>query len=120
MNKIDRIWAQARDLFTSAIIDGDDFESVIYRGIKLVRYEGIVRIYSTDSPFYDDITDSFIVDDDFLICVKYHLRAKYLRGLDKVERMITREMNGHKNHKRITYLKTMRETYLNKYNGVNT
>jgi hypothetical protein len=34
--------------------------------------------------------------------------------------MITREMNGHKNHKRITYLKTMRETYLNKYNGVNT
>jgi len=44
---------------------------------------------------------------------------KYLDQLDRVEKWIQKEVNGQKNHKRITNLKKFRENLITKYNEVN-
>lgn len=119
MATLEQIWIQARSKHGSVSIDTDKCESVIYKGIKVVRDGSGIRIYSTETEFYKDITDEFNMDS-FTIGVKEYLKNKYLRTLDKIERAIKRNLNGSKNHKNFSYLKSMRETYLNKYNEINT
>ena len=117
---LDRIWNEARGTYGSVIIDGKDHNGVIYKGVKVVRYDDqSVRVYCTDTDFYEDITDN-LSGLPFLDEVDIHLKAKYLRKLDTIAEMIQREMNNHKNHKRFVYLKKMRNEYLNKYNEIST
>lgn len=119
MATLQEIWDQARSKHFAVDIDTDKHESVIYKGIKLVKDESGIKIFSTETDFYKDITDEF-VKDSFMIGVNQYLKKKYLRKLDEIEKMVKYEMNNNKNHKRFAYLKAMRETYLNKYNEVNT
>lgn len=119
MSTLEEIWTQARSKHTGVHLDTDDYQSVIYRGIKIVNSEKGIRIYSTETEFYKDITKRF-VKDSFDIGVKEYLKKKYLRKLEDIEKSIQIEMNGSKNHKKFSYLKAMRENIINKYNEVNT
>jgi hypothetical protein len=119
MATLEQIWIQARSKAGSVFIDTDKYESSIYRGIKVVKDESGVRIYSTETEFYKDITDEFVMDS-FVIGVNEYLKKKYLRTLDQIERAIKKNLNGSKNHKKFSYLKAMRENIITKYNEINT
>jgi len=119
MATLEQIWIQARNKSGSVFIDTKKYESVIYKGIKVVRGDYGIKIYSTETEFYKDITKEFVMDS-FTIGVKEHLKKKYLKTLDRIERAIKKNLNGSKNHKRFSYLKTMRENIINKYNEINT
>lgn len=117
--ELNKIWEQARDKYMSVHIDFEDSKSVIYKGIKIIKTHDDIRIYSTETDFYEDITDSF-VKDSFDIGLKQYLSDKYLRNLNYVENMIKNEINNNKNHKRFSYLKSMRVNILNRYNEINS
>ena len=119
MATLEHIWIQARSNPGSVFIDTDKYESAIYKGIKVVRDDSGIKIYSTETEFYKDITKEFVMDS-FTIGVKEYLKKKYLRTLDKIERAIKKNLNGNKNHKNFSYLKSMRENIINKYNEINT
>lgn len=119
MATLEQIWIQARSKHGSVSIDTDKHESVIYKGIKVVRDDSGIKIYSTETEFYRDITKEFVMDS-FTIGVKEYLKRKYLRRLDEIERAIKKNLNGSKNHKNFSYLKSMRENIINKYNEINS
>ena len=119
MANLQELWNQARNKALGVHIDTDKHESVVYKGIKMIKDENGIKIYSTETEFYKDITEVF-VKDSFDIGTKIYLKDKYLRKLDQIEEWIKREVNGSKNHKRFGYLQSMRETFLNKYNEINT
>ncbi|MGA1740389.1 MAG: hypothetical protein ACO393_05985 [Methylophilaceae bacterium] len=113
------MWIQARSKPNAVHLDTKDYESVIYKGIKMVKDERGINVYSTGSDFYTNITSSF-VGGSFDECVRHFLKKKYIKTINKIEKAIQNEINGNKNHKKFHYLKTMRENYLNKYNEINT
>jgi len=113
------IWNQARSDRRCVNLDTDHFNAVIYKGVKIINNRGDVKIYCTDTEFYTEITDNF-KSDDFFEGVQIHLREKYLKKMEDIERLIRLELNGNKNHKRFSYLKLMREFYINKYNENNS
>ena len=94
-------------------------DSVINKGIKTIKTDDGIRFYSMETDFYEDITDVFLVGS-FKDSLNAHLKDKYLRLLNSVEKLIQEEINGRRNHKRYNYLKRMRQNYLNKYNEINT
>ena len=113
------MWLEAMKLPKSAHIVYPDSEAIVYKGVKIEKKENDIRIYSTESDFYKDMTEDFIETDGFLECVNIYLRKKYLKQLDRVEMWIQKEVNGQKNHKRISNLKKFRENLITKYNEVN-
>lgn len=109
------IWEQVNNTFKAVRIGN----SVIYKGVKIVKEDDGIRIYSTDTDFYTDMTYSFVIGS-FEESLNAYLKRKYMSKLLVVEDSIQKEINGKRNHKRYTYLKKLRETYLNKYNEINT
>jgi hypothetical protein len=114
-----KMWYEAMKLPKSAHLVYPESEAVIYKGVKIEKTENDIKIYSTQSDFYSDMTEEFIQEDGFLLCVNIYLKKKYLDQLDRIEMWIQKEVNGQKNHKRITNLKKFRENLITKYNEVN-
>ena len=116
---LDKIWEEASSTFGAVRLNSKDHESYIYKGVKIVKYNGIVTLYSTETEFYKVITYYFY-GKSFLEGVRSFLTDKYLKKLDTIEKMIQKEMNNQKNYKRFKYLKSRRNTYLKKYNEINS
>jgi len=51
------IWEQANSIFNAVRIDN----AIIYKGVKIVKNDDDIRIYSTETDFYTDITYSFVI-----------------------------------------------------------
>jgi hypothetical protein len=119
MNTINDLWNQARSNKFGVKLDDDSSESVIYKGIKFVKDENGIRIYSTETDFYKDITKTFY-KYDYYRGVNEFLKKKYILFLNRIEASIRNEVNTSKNHKRFQYLQSMRKHYLNKYNEINS
>lgn len=113
-----RIWLEARGKRFSVNLDTDNYLATIYKGVKLMKRGDKIRIYSTETDFYKDITDSF-VNGSFDNSLNLFLKNKYVRNLEKIENLIRIEISGNKNHKRYDYLKSMRNQILKKYNEIN-
>lgn len=119
MNTLEEIWKQARSKRFGANLDTDDHKAIVYKGVKVINTDGDIKLYCTDTDFYEDITNKF-KSTTFDEGVKQHLKSKYLNKLEYIEKLIQEELNGNKNYKRFDYLKSMRQEYLNKYNEINT
>jgi hypothetical protein len=118
---LQRMWDEILATHTSVDLDTKDYKARIYRGIKVVHYGDEIKVYSTETPFYKDITDTFIEHGgSFKDCAHEYIKDRYLRNLDEVERKIKIEMNSSKNHKRFANLKARRTNLLNKYNEINS
>lgn len=119
MISLQEIWQQARRNMALIRLDDDCTESVIYRGVKIVNDDGKIKIYSTESEFYKDITKVFL-RRSFKEGVYDFLKGKYLRQLNTVEESIKTEMNNQKNHKKFKYLQAKRSNLIEKYNEINS
>lgn len=105
----------------AANLDAKDYEARIYKGIKMVKSESGIRVYSAETDFYKDITIWFDKSSSsFKDCAHEYLKHKYLNKLDEVERRVKQEINSAKNHKRVAALKVRRTNLLNKYNEINS
>ena len=82
----DRLFLQARMLKRSVHIQLEDEESVIFKGIKIIKNEDGIKIYSTNSDFYREIlkTDDFF-NGGFEYGAFRWLQSKYKNVLDKIE-----------------------------------
>lgn len=115
-----KMWSEALKMPNSAHITYKESEAVIYKGVKVSKSEEGIKIFSTETDFYTDMTEDFIQSESFEVCVSIYLKSKYLTQLDNVERWIQNEVNGQKNHKKINKLKKFRERLIIKYNEINT
>ncbi len=115
-----KMWSEALKMPNSAHITYKESEAVIYKGVKVSKSEDGIKIFSTETDFYTDMTEDFIQSESFEVCVRIYLKSKYLKQLDNVERWIQNEVNGQKNHKKINKLKKFRERLIIKYNEINT
>jgi len=115
---------EIQKIHTAVDLSTKNEEARIYRGIKIVKQGDEIKIYSTETDFYKDISSWFMSGDDFndsfLTCAHRYIKDRYLRNLDAIERSIKLEMNSSKNHKRFANLKARRANLLTKYNEINS
>lgn len=119
MITLEETWRQAREGINGVHLDDEISESVIFKGIKIMKENEDIRIYCTSSDFYTEITDIF-GSYGFRDGVYNYLAKKYLYQLENVEDSIKKEMNNQKNHKKFKYLQTKRTNLIEKYNEVNS
>ena len=81
---MEEIWEELRNMKDSAILDTDDYEAVIYQGLKVVREGDEYLFLSTENDFYPKVAD-WIVDVFFEHGVEAGIKAykmdKYKRQL---------------------------------------
>jgi len=111
------IWEEASSIPRGVRLKVRNTDAIIYKGIKFVKENDVVKVYNTDTAMYKDITDAF-TEGVFNENIKNVLRDRYIKKLKRIEVMIQNEMNGFKNHKRISTLKKYRENTLIKYNEI--
>lgn len=114
---LENLFIQARMIKNSVYIELTDEKSVIFKGIKIIDNEDGIKIYSTGSEFYDQIYDinNFLVGG-FEYGVYTFLETKYKAQLDKIEVGVQSEISSRRNHKKITWLKALRQNLIQKYN----
>jgi hypothetical protein len=116
---LDKMFNDARRVPKSVHLEYKDEEAVIFKGIKIVRNEDGVQLYNTEHDMYKRIYDiRLFLEYGFEYGVLSFCSEKYQRKLKKVENSIQDEISKRKNHKRIGFLKTSRETLIQKYNEV--
>jgi hypothetical protein len=117
--ELDKMFNEARRVPKSVHLEYKDEEAVIFKGIKIVRNEDGVQLYNTEHDMYKRIYDiRLFLEYGFEYGVLSFCSEKYQRKLKKVENSIQDEISKRKNHKRIGFLKTSRETLIQKYNEV--
>lgn len=121
MDTLQRMWGEIQKIHGAANLDARDYQARMYKGIKMVRSESGIRVYSAETDFYREITIWFDkTSSSFMDCAHEYLKHKYLNKLDEVERRVKEEINSTKNHKRVAALKVRRTNLLNKYNEINS
>ena len=114
---LESLFIQARMTKKSVHIELSDEESVIFKGIKIIKNEDGIKIYSTGSEFYNQIYDiSNFLYGGFEYGVYMYLEYKYKNQLDKIELGVQSEISSRRNHKKIKWLKGLRENLIKKYN----
>ena len=117
--ELDKMFNEARRVPKSVYLEYKDEEAVIFKGIKVVRNEDGVQLYNTDHDMYTRIYDiRLFLEYGFEYGVLSFCSEKYQKKLKKIEDAIQDEISKRKNHKRIGFLKTSRETLIKKYNEV--
>jgi uncharacterized protein YutD len=111
------LWEEATSLSRGVRLKVGLTDAIIYKGIKFTKNKEVVKVYNTETDMYKDITDAF-KNGLFNENIKKVLRHRYVNKLKRIEIMIKNEMNGFKNHKRISTLKKYRENTLKKYNEI--
>lgn len=113
------LWKEARVFPNSVYLSYKDEEAVIYRGVKIVKNEDGIKLYDTDYEMYKRIYDTrLFFEKGFEYGVLSFASDKYMRKLSVIQSSIQDEISSRKNHKKISYLKSMRETLIEKYNEV--
>ena len=116
---LDKMFNESRRVPKSVYLEYKDEEAVIFKGIKVVRNEDGVQIYNTDHDMYKRVYDiRLFLEYGFEYGVLSFCSEKYQRKLKKIEDAVQGEISKRKNHKRIGFLKTSRETLIQKYNEV--
>lgn len=117
--ELDKMFNEAREVPKSVCMEYKDEEAVIFKGIKVVRNEDGVQLYNTDHDMYKRIYDiRLFLEYGFEYGVLSFCSDKYQKKLKMIEDAIQDEISKRKNHKRIGFLKTSRETLIQKYNEV--
>ena len=117
--ELDKMFNEARRVPKSVYLEYKDEEAVIFKGIKVVRNEDGVQLYNTDHDMYKRIYDiRLFLEYGFEYGVLFFCSDKYQNKLKRIEDAIQDEISKRKNHKRIGFLKTSRETLIQKYNEV--
>lgn len=96
-----------------------DDNNVIYKGVKFVRTEFSIEIYTTETDFYEPMEFEFVklfYEEGFDHAVSAYLYDKYLRQIDDYNRRIRHEVGGRKNSRKYQYLKNQRDGVLEKLN----
>ncbi len=94
-----------------------DENNVIYKGVKFVKTEHGIDIYTTETDFYEDM-DPYIVDlfhrEGFDIAINTYLHSKYCRQIERLNFQIMEEVSGRKNNRKYNYLKKLRDQTIEK------
>lgn len=96
-----------------------DDNNVIYKGVKFVRTEYSIEIYTTETDFYEEMAFKFVrlfYEEGFDYAVSAYLFDKYVRQIDEYNKKIKYEVSGRKNSRRYEYLKNQRNKVLEKLN----
>ena len=96
-----------------------DDNNVIYKGVKFVRTEFSIEIYTTETDFYEPMEFEFVklfYEEGFDYAVSAYLYDKYVRQIEDYNRRIRHEVGGRKNSRKYQYLKNQRDGVLEKLN----
>ena len=109
------------DIWTQALKRGVqiDDNNVIYKGVKFVRTEFSIEIYTTETDFYEEMDYEFVklfYEEGFDYAVSAYLYDKYVRQIEDYNRRIRYEVGGRKNSRKYQYLKNQRDSVLEKLN----
>lgn len=97
-----------------------DENNVIYKGVKFVKTEYSIDIYTTETDFYEEMEFEFVklfYDEGFDHAVSAYLYDKYVRQIENYNRRIMYEVGGRKNSRKYQYLKNQRDGVLEKLNN---
>jgi hypothetical protein len=96
------LWKQFRSIENSVYIDTDDYNSAIYKGVKMVNDGETIKILCTASDIYKDVSDDVyyvFITEGVVNGVKAYQRERYEKQLlcnmhsQKAKETIKRKMN---------------------------
>ena len=118
-----KIWEEACDDAKSIKIVTKRYESVLFKGIKIISDEEGIRIYNTKKGSldyqeigYDDYL--YFLDKGFRNGVYHILKRTYKDQIDIINVKIQSEVNQRNNKKHYDYLKLKRDNIINKYTQI--
>lgn len=121
----EQLWEQASKDFTARRIRTRNYDSYVYKGIKIMKDKSGVSLYNTK--VYGDIGEEITIDNGLFVflrdgyrmgCYRY-LKNSYSDSLESITRNIQKELDTTRNKKSLDSLKVRRETYLKKYSEIN-
>jgi hypothetical protein len=124
-SELNDIFEQALKDYNTANLDGNDYESRLSYGIKIVRYEedNSVVIYNTarGGDYYEELNEeeyNIFIEEGWQIGVKKMALKKYTNKLELIENKIKEEINGRNNTRYLDFLRESRTNTLNKYYNI--
>lgn len=113
---ISKIFKEVSNLDLPTNVLGDDGMYVFYSGIKVSLASGEYKIESIESDFYRELSDEeilIIFNNGFKVGALIFSINKNLKRLKDVNQLITHEIQGRKNYKKINHYKNLREYFIN-------
>ena len=123
--RLNEVFNEAVNDYASTNLDGDEYDAMMYYGIKIVRNhsDDSIQIFNTarGGDYYKEIKEeeyTIFFEEGWTIGVRKMALAKYKERLDNIEKKMKDEINGRNNAKYISFLKETRKSTLNKYYNV--
>lgn len=118
------LWEEAKNDRKAACLNSPSEQAYIYRGIKIVKTDGDIRLYNTRKlgMAYKEITDEqydVFFNHGFRKGVHEVMKDTYKEQIEKINNKIQGEVNTRNNKKHYESLKQRRESLLNKYSNLN-
>ena len=121
----EQLWEQASQDFTARRIRTRNYDSYVYKGLKIIKDKNGVSLYNTK--VWGDIGKEITIDNGLFVFFKYgfrmgcyrYLKTSYSDSLESITKNIQRELDTTRNKKSLDSLKVRRETYLKKYSEIN-
>lgn len=79
------LWNQFRAIDNAVYIDTDDYESAIYKGVKMVKDDTGIKILCTARDFYREVSDDIyytFITEGVVNGVKAYQKDRYEKQLD--------------------------------------
>lgn len=94
-----------------------DENSVIHRGVKFVKTEYCIEVYTTRTDFYEPMDFKYVklfYEMDFDQAMSMYLYDKYTDNINRLNVNIRDEIGSRKNTRRYDYLKKKRDCIIKK------
>ena len=123
-HSLETLWYEATTERKAANVSSSSEEAYLYRGIRISKREGKIKIYNTRKQGldYKEITDEQYVgfyENGFVKGAHLVMQNTYKEQIDKINTKIQGEVNSRNNKKHFEALKSRREFLINKYSNLN-
>jgi len=120
---IQEIWEQATKTHKACNMSYQNEEAYMYRGIKIVKIENDIKIYTTSNAryTYHEMKDSqYLVFHELGFKEGVHavVKRQYESKINMINKKIKTEINTRNNKKHYDSLKLKRETLINKFSNL--
>lgn len=123
-HSLETLWYEATIENKAANVSSSLEEAYLYRGIRIVKRDDVIKIYNTRKPGmnYKEITDEQYYEfyqNGFKKGAHIVLQSTYKEQIDKINAKIQGEVNSRNNKKHFEALKNRRQSLINKYSNLN-
>lgn len=120
---LEEVWKEAVNHLKSTKLNTTKSESRIFKGVKIEKTEGFIKIYNTKlcGDMYKEVSNDqykFFIDNGYVKGVHNVCLFNYERSLELLKERIRTEVGGRNNQKHYKSLKESRNILMERYTKI--